>query len=206
MKEEIKEAMKFILGFMPWLLFLFISGHSLSSLERSLVICLVVCLVFGFQDLRRGFLLQWGTLFFFLASTILINGLRMMWLAVHMGILANAYLAFIMWTTIFVGNPFTLQYARVGLPKELWYDQNIISGCRFVAIVWGFLMLLGSGVSLLKYTHHGLLPEWLYFDISVGIIIFGIAFTSIYKQTKKKQREAAGEASANRRFDSPLNG
>jgi len=191
MKEEIKETVNFIFGFMPWIVFLFISGHSFSSLECSLLISLAVCLVFGFKDLRRGNLLQWGTLVFFVASTILINGLKIIWLAVHMGILANAYLAFIMWTTIFIGKPFPLQYARVGLPKELWYDENIIRGCRFIALVWGVLMLMATGVSFLKYTHHGLLPEWIYFDISVGIIIFGIAFTSIYKQVKKNQRRAS---------------
>jgi hypothetical protein len=190
-KEEIKEAIKFTFGFMPWIVFLFISGHSFSSLERSLLISLAVCAVFGFQDLRRGFLLQWGTLLFFVASTVLVNGLKIVWIAVHMGILANAYLAFIMWTTIFIGKPFPLQYARVGLPKELWYEENVIRGCRFIALVWGVLMLMATGVSLVKYTHHGLLPEWIYFDISVGIIMFGIAFTSIYKHMKKKQRGAS---------------
>jgi len=190
-KEEIKEAVKLIFGFMPWIVFLFISGHSFSSLEHSLLISLAICVLFGFQDLRRGFLLQWGTLLFFVASTILVNGFKIVWIAVHMGILANAYLAFIMWTTIFIGKPFPLQYARLGLPKELWYDENVIRGCRFIALVWGVLMLMATGVSLFKYTHHGLLPEWIYFDISVGIMIFGIAFTSIYKHMKKKQRGAS---------------
>ena len=190
MREEIRETTKFIFGFMPWIVFLFISGHSFSSLERSILISLAVCLVFGFRDIRRGFLLQWGTLLFFVASTILVNFLKIVWIAVHMGILANAYLAFIMWATIFIGKPFTLQYARLGLPKELWDDENVIRGCRFIATVWGFLMLTGTGVSLFKNTYQGLLPEWVYFDISVGLIVFGIAFTSVYKQVKKKQREA----------------
>lgn len=192
MKEGIQEALKFILGFMPWILFLFISGHSLGSLERALFICLGVCLVVGFQELRRGFLLQWGTLFFFLASIVLINGLKVMWIAIHMGILTNSYLALIMWATILAGTPFTLQYARAGLPEEMWEDENLIRGCRFVAIVWGVLMSAATAVSVFKYTHRGLFPEWVYFDISVGIIIVGIAFTSTYKQIKKRQREAAG--------------
>jgi carotenoid cleavage dioxygenase len=64
-KEEIEETIQFILGFMPWILFLFISGHSFASLEHALLICLAVCLVLGFKDLRKGFLLRWGTLLFF---------------------------------------------------------------------------------------------------------------------------------------------
>ena len=191
MKEDIKEVIKFILGFLPWILFLFISGHSLSSLERALVLSLTVCLVFGFRDLRRGFLLQWGTLLFFTACIILINGLKIIWMAVHMGILANAYLALIMWATIFIGTPFTLQYARAELPQEMWNDENLVRGCRFIALVWSFLMLTATGVSVFRYTHHGLFPEWVYFDISVGIIIFGITFTSVYKHLKKKQRQAS---------------
>jgi hypothetical protein len=176
---------------MPWILFLITSGHSFSSLERSLLISLAACLVFGFHDLRRGFLLQWTTLLlFFVASIILINGFEITWLAIHMGILANAYLAFIMWTIIFIGNPFTLQYARAGLPEELWYDVNVIRECRFIAIVWGILMLIAAGVQLFKYAYPGSIPEWIYFDISIGLIICGLAFTIIYKNIKKNQREA----------------
>ena len=187
MREELTDAIKFIFGFMPWILFLFTSGHSLSSLEHSLIISLAACLVFGFQGLRRGFLLQWGTLLFFVASIILINGFKIIWFAIHMGILANAYLASIMWISIFIGNPFTLQYARLDLPKELWHDVNVIRDCNFIAIVWGFLMLIATIVSILKYTYHGI-PEQVYFDISIGIVICGITFTSVYKQRKKKQR------------------
>jgi hypothetical protein len=171
--------------------FFFTSGHSISSLERSLLISLAACFVFGLQDLRRGFILQWATLLFFVASIILINGLEIIWLAIHMGILANAYLALIMWTSIFIGNPFTLQYARAGLPEELWYDENLIRSCRFIAIVWGVLMLISTGVALFKYANPGLIPEWIYFDISLGIIICGILFTSVYKNIKRNRRSIA---------------
>jgi len=185
MKGHIREVITFMLGFMPWILFFFISGHSLSSLERALIICFVVSFVIGFQDLRKGFFLAWGTISFFILCIILINGYKVTWFATHMTILANGFLASIMWVTIILGNPFTLQYARAEIPKELWYDENVIQGCRLIATVWGILMSIATGTSFFAFSHPGLLPSWIYFDISLAIMISGTLFTSIYKHHKK---------------------
>jgi carotenoid cleavage dioxygenase len=188
MKRELIESVKMMIGFMPWILFLFIGGNSLSSLERAILICLGACLVFGFSDLRRGFLLAWGSLSFFVLCAILINGFKVLWLATYMSILANAYLALIMWLTIFLKNPFTLQYARSSLPEELWHDDNVFKVCQFIALVWGCLILASTAISTFKFTHKDLLPEWVYTNISIGIMISGVAFTAIYRHIKKKQR------------------
>ena len=63
--RELKDAGMLLLGFLPWLLFLFFSGHSLGSLERVSWLCLAASLTFGFSELRSGFILQWGTLVLF---------------------------------------------------------------------------------------------------------------------------------------------
>jgi hypothetical protein len=187
--KEIKETLLLLLGFMPWILFLFISGHSLASLERSIIICLIAAIVFGFNDIRKGFILQWGTLLFFGFCFISLNLLKIVWIAIYMNILANGTLALIMWSSLLLGKPFVLQYARKNLPKERWNDPRIIRTCRFMTIVWGILMLLACAVSVLKITHQGLYPESMYFDASLSIITGGIAFTIIYKHYKRKQRE-----------------
>ena len=188
MKKEFIESVKMMLGFLPWILFLFIGGNSLSSLERAILICLGTCLVFGFSELRRGFLLAWGSLSFFALCAILINGFGILWLATYMSILANAYLALIMWLTILLKNPFTLQYARSSLPEELWHDENVFKACQFIASVWGCLLLASTAISVFKYTHRNLLPDWVYTNISIGFMISGIAFTTTYRHIKKRRR------------------
>ena len=118
--RDLRDLCVLLLGFMPWLLFLLISGHTLASLERAVVICLAASLTFGFVELRRGYILQWGTLIFFLACLVMVNLLNVVWGATHMDLLANSALALVMWLTLAVGRPFALQYARSELPKERW--------------------------------------------------------------------------------------
>ena len=187
--KEVKEIILFVIGFMPWLLFLFISGHSLSSLERAIVICLLSCLVFNFRELRRQYVLQLGTLFFFVAIFIAVNLLKIIWVAENMGILSNTFLAVIIWLTIAIGKPFTLQYARAELPKEKWNDIKLIKGCRFIAMIWGFLLSFSAVVSLYQVFRPNKYPKWIYFYISLVIIFLGIGFTTAYKHYKRKKRQ-----------------
>ena len=183
--KELKEIIKFLSGFMPWILFLFLSGHTLASLERSIIICLLASLIFGFRELRKGFVLQWGTLLFFTGCAITLNIMNVVFIAKNMGIISNGFLASLIWGTILIGKPFTLQYARADLPKERWNDPKVMRSCRFVAIVWALLLTFSTAISCFKVINQGLYPDWVYFDTSIGIILVGIIFTTLYKRYKK---------------------
>ncbi|MFH1877876.1 MAG: hypothetical protein ABH883_03625, partial [Candidatus Omnitrophota bacterium] len=154
--KELKELLKFIMGFMPWILFLFLAGHTLAGLERAIVICLLASLIFGFRQLRKGFVLQWGTLLFFACCAIVINFMKVTVFAKHMGIIVNGFLASIIWITILVGKPFTLQYARAELPKERWNDPRLVQGCRFMAMIWGILLTFSTIVACFRALNPGL--------------------------------------------------
>lgn len=193
--HELKDIGVLLLGFMPWLLFLFLSGHTLTSLERATVISLAASLTFGFGELRRGYILQWGTLFFFCSCAVLVNLLKVVWVATQMDLLANAVLACLMWLGIVVGKPFALQYARRELPRERWNDPKVVQGCRFITLVWAWLMTLAVLVSVIRRSALVHLPEWVYFDASVCIILAGLTFTTLFKRQKRLQRERAGTAS-----------
>jgi len=183
--STLKELLKFLSGFVPWILFLFLSGHALASLERSVIICLLASIIFGFRELRKGFILQWGTLFFFTGCAIALNLMNIMFVAKNMGIISSGFLASLIWLTIIIGKPFTLQYARADLPRERWDDPKIMRSCRFVAIIWALLLTLSTSISYFKTLKPTLYPDWVYFDISIGIILTGIIFTTLYKKHKR---------------------
>lgn len=185
--KELKEIIKFLLGFIPWLLFLFLSGHTLVSLERSIVICLLASLIFGFKELRKGFILQWGTFLFFAACAITVNLFHLIFVAKNMGIISNGSLACVVWGTILIGKPFTLQYAMAELPKERWTDPAVIHSCRFIAIIWASLLTFSSLVAYFRILNPALYPDWVYFDISMGVILGGTVFTSLYKKYRRSQ-------------------
>ena len=185
--KHLKEILTFLLGFAPWLLFLFLSGDTLTSLERAIIISLVASVIFGYRDLRNGFILSWGSLLFFASCVVTVNLLKMVFVAKNMGIIANGFLAAIIWLTILVGKPFTLQYARAELPKEQWNDPHLVKSCRFIAIVWGLLLTLSTSVSFFRALNPGLYPAWVYAGISIGTIIGGTIFTQVYKQRRRSQ-------------------
>lgn len=193
--RDLKDLGVLLLGFFPWFLFLFLSGHTLISLERATIVSLAACLILGFGELRRGFILQWGTLIFFSACFVTVDLFKVVWVATHMDLLANGALAITMWVTILLGRPFALQYARRDLPKEHWQDPKFIQGCYFITYVWAGLMSLAFAVSLVRRTSLLNWPDWVYFGMSLCIIVAGLTFTTIFKRQKRLQRETAGAAS-----------
>jgi len=187
--RELKELGLLLLGFVPWLLFLFLAGHSLASLELASVLCFAACLTFGFSELRAGYILQWGTLVFFACCVLLVNVLHVTWVAVHMDLLANLSLASIIWLTLLAGRPFALQYACKGLPKERWNDPAIIGACRFITLVWALVMTVAVGLSIYKRTPAPQAGDAAYFAMSLALIFGGIVFTTLFKRHKRLQKE-----------------
>lgn len=188
---DLKELGLLMLGFLPWMLFLFFSGHTMLSLKIAVVISLVASVTLGFGDLKRGFILQWGTCIFFLVCLIMVVFLNNKWIAMEMDLVSNLALSAIMWFTVLIGKPFALQYARRGLPKERWNDEKFIRGCRFITVVWACLMTFAVLISILKRTTWLPFPKWVYFDITVLNIVVGLTFTTIFKRKKRLQRERA---------------
>ena len=192
---DLKELGLLIMGFLPWMLFLFFSGHTMLSLKIAIVISLVASVTLGFGDLKRGFILSWGTSIFFLLCLIMVDFMNSVWMAMEMDLLSNLALAAIMWFTVLIGKPFALQYARRGLPKELWNNEKFIRGCRFITVVWACLMTFAVLISILKRTTWLPFPKWVYFDMTILNILVGLTFTTIFKRKKRLQREHAREDS-----------
>ena len=185
--KDLKEIINFLLGFMPWILFLIFSGQTFVSLERSILIGASASLIFGFKELRRGFLLQWGTLLFFIACVITVNGLKWVWVAKSMGIISNGFLACLVWGTLLIGKPFTLQYARAELPQERWNDPALVRSCQVIAIVWACLLSFLALMAGFKIMNPGLYPDRIYVGMTAAIMVGGIVFTTMYKKYKRSQ-------------------
>jgi hypothetical protein len=186
---DLKELGGLVLGFLPWLLFLFFSGHTLPSLERATIISLVACITVGFAELKRGFILAWGTLLFFSTCVITVNLYHIMWVAMYMDLLSNSALACVMWLTLLLGKPFVLQYARRDLPRERWNEPDLIQGCRLMTIVWASLMSVSVVLSIVRRSSLIHLPGWVYFGLSLVIIMSGLTYTTVYKRKKRMMRQ-----------------
>jgi hypothetical protein len=64
-REDVTDLLKILLGFFPWILFGIMAGPPLTRLEIALAVSLTAGLALGFNQLRKGFFLTWGSLLFF---------------------------------------------------------------------------------------------------------------------------------------------
>jgi hypothetical protein len=189
--RDIKDLGDLLLGFIPWLLFLLFAGHSMTSLENAIIVSLLASLIVGFGDLKRGYILAWGTSIYFCFCAVFVNLLCVAWVTNYMDLLANSVLAGTMWLTILVGKPFAMQYAKRDVPKEQWDTPKFFHACRFITLVWACLMSLSVGISVLRRSSIVDLPEWVYKDASLCIILTGFTITTLFRRKKRLQREKA---------------
>ena len=183
-----KDLLKILLGFLPWILFGILAGPSLTSLEIALAVALAATLALGLKQLCKGFFLTWGSLLFFLVSFILVAFLKNLWVAEHMDLLARATLAVIAWGSIITGRPFTLQYARESVLEALWHTPGFIHTGYFISIVWGIIFLIALGASLFR-PFLDQLAGWLYPLLATGSMFLGIIFTQWYVHRVRRARQ-----------------
>ncbi len=188
-----KELWGILLGFFPWIMFAAVSGPSLPRLNLALALSLAAVLALGYRQLRRGFFLTWGSLLFFGLSLLAIGGLKILWPARHMDLLARAALALIAWASILAGRPFTMQYARETVPEAYWHTPSFIRASYVIAMVWGVIFVLATGACLAQPYLPLRAPAYQLF--SVGIMVSGVAFTRWYSARVRKARQGRNDGS-----------
>jgi hypothetical protein len=183
-----KDLLKILLGFLPWILFGIMAGPSLFRLETALAVSLAATLALGLKQLRKGFFLTWGSLLFFSLSLIMVAFLKNLWVIEHMDLLARATLAAIAWGSIIAGQPFTLQYARESVPEALWRTPGFIHSNYAISMVWGIIFLIALGASLFR-PYLDQVSGWLYHFLATGTMFLGIIFTQWYVHRVRRARQ-----------------
>ena len=183
-----KDLLKILLGFLPWILFGIMAGPPLTRLEAALAVAWLAGLALGFKQLRKGFFLTWGSLLFFSVSLVLVAFLKNLWVIEHMDLLARGTLAAIAWGSIIAGQPFTLQYARESVPEAYWRTPGFIHAGYVISMVWGIIFLIALGASLSR-PYLDQLAGWLYELLATGTMFLGIIFTQWYVHRVRKARQ-----------------
>ena len=153
------DTIKLMLAFSPWIAFWIISsGHSMLRLQVGICVATVLVAVMGLTKLHRGAIL-WAGVLFFAFALVSVAWLRDMWVIQHLGVLASGTLFVSTLFSVFIGRPFTEDYAREHVPAELWDSPAFIRGCYTVTTAWGFIFLVNTMVNLAKL-YHPEASEW----------------------------------------------
>ena len=189
---KMKQLFSILLGFLPWIVFGVISGPSLWRLNAAIIAALALVPIMGYKQLAKGFILTWGSLLFFGVILVMVVLFRNLWVINNLDILSQGTLAAIAWLSIFLGKPFVLQYARETVPPERQASPVFYRTCRTLAVIWGVVFLIATGMSAAKT--YGLWADGLgYQAVSLGLIGLGLWLNHWYPQYVRRRAKIGVE-------------
>ena len=187
------DAVKLLLAFSPWIAFWIIaSGHSMLRLQVGIVVAAALVAVMGITRLHRGAIL-WAGVIFFAFALITVVGLKEEWVIHRLGLLASGTLFVATLLSVTLGHPFTEEYAREHVPKELRDSPEFIQSCFIVTGVWGFIFLANTMINVAKF-HYPNAGEMIYQGGQVAFLVAGILFTTIFSRRARRNRGLAQTA------------
>ncbi|MBI5346494.1 MAG: hypothetical protein HZB76_05070 [Chlamydiae bacterium] len=178
---------KIIITFLPWIIFKVLSSFSLDLA----IIAAIISSSLAYATLKKGFILEWGTLIFFLISFIFIVILNNSWFTRYRDLLSTLTLTIIAWGSVLAKRPFTAQYAKLEVSKEYWNSKVFLSINNIMSIAFGLLFLFNVFTDLFEL-HHGkashLVLSWSVFGInSLFVYLFPKHFPNWYKKRYLKE-------------------
>jgi hypothetical protein len=185
MKKQIMSFLRLLLGFGPWLAFLFIAHGSLFRLKLALIIALVLSIIMGVTRCNRGVTL-WVGLFFFSSASLAVIVFNNMWVVKHIGLGASGLLAISAWLSIIFGKPFTIEYAKQEVDPSLWNNPTFIKINMIISSAWGLTFTINAILAWGKMEKL-ILPELGYEIISYFLLITTSVFTSWYPDHVRKK-------------------
>ncbi len=167
-----------LLSFVPWLLYIFATGSNhwgIATGGGAILFILYLVIVNRRSTIK---LMDWTALAIFLTGTFLVIGLRWAAFPIYHVIMIWSFFAVAAWTSIGIGKPFTLAYAREEQPfPEIWNLPVFVRLNQIMALFWAGLFSVNVGFALLAFRIGGdfgkLVPGFL---IPTAVLICGFVF------------------------------
>jgi len=179
---------KMMLSFAPWIAFLILARNGLAQVKFALAVAFVVNVAMAVTRLHRG-ALMWAGNIFFLFALIAIGGFNNMWALKHLGVLANGALAAGVIGGMFLGKPFTLEYAKQNVDPSRWSDPGFVRTNMILSGAWGGVFVVNMGFAWAKMTEAA--PEAICEILSYSGLIGTALFTRWYAARAHRKAEAA---------------
>jgi hypothetical protein len=178
-------------GFAPLIVYGVLAGSSVPGVVFALGAALVVTVVVGFADLRKGRILTWATLLMFGILLFALGVVGVTGILPFMGMLIYAALAAVSFGSILAKIPFTLQYAREMVDRALWENPVFIRVNVLMTGVWSGLFAINLTLSYLTFAHPQT-PGGITSSLTYLVLIAGIIFTIWYPgHVQKKHAHAS---------------
>ncbi|MDF5709171.1 MAG: hypothetical protein PUP90_16285 [Nostoc sp. S4] len=174
-----------ILGFLPWIIYSEFANRGERGILHGVIIALILAVILGRDNLRKGFILDWCTVAFFAFVLIVGVYLQHPFVTQHPGLFADGALAVIAIGSLLVGIPFTIQYAREQTAQEHWNSPIFIRVNQILTLTWGITFALSAlGGWLLPLNAYTVL----HLALLAIAILMTVRFPSWYRDRALKNR------------------
>lgn len=177
--------MSIFLNVFPWIIYwLFISFNKIEMAAISgLITTLIVILLDSMKKLHIK-ILQLGGLIFFLILSSLYFFIDLNKIGKWGGAIGEVAITLIIFISILIKKPFSIQFAKETTPKEVWDTKRFLHINYVISWVWFFALLINSIFSFLFVT---IMPvkTWVNWVVALSFVAFAIIFTNIYKKHAK---------------------
>jgi hypothetical protein len=194
-QKQISGKLIGLLAFLPWLVYIFASGRNHWGIATAggTIMCLVYLAMLRRQATIK--LMDWTTLSFFVAASILTIGLHSTVLATYQVMIIWSFYAVTGWASIALGRPFTAAYAREEQPPEVWELPIFHRVNGIMTLFWCRLFSVNVGFGAIAVMVGGnlgkLVPGFL---IPTGLLIYGFIFSKRFPMHYVQRVNAAAAA------------
>jgi hypothetical protein len=184
-----------VLSAVPWVLYFTLGGFGQPAL--AVIAGLAVVVYATIAQVRRGQSLKmpdWVTLAFFAIGTVsmTLGATSRAYFSEFSGVLVWVLFAGAAWTSIMIGAPFTLQYARESSPPEHWENPIFIRTNVLLTLMWASVFTFNLVVAIVTMNPSGSPPAYAYV-VQTATTIGAAVFTARYSAMVRR-RAIAGAA------------
>lgn len=182
MKKEILETT------LPWILYPVLCVLFPAHVELAVIIAGLSSIIFEIKNLRKGFVLSWGSVVFFVFMFVNVCVFHNQFIAHYSWIMTNSALVLIAVGSIILGKPFTMQYAREMVSEDKWRHPLFIKINYIMTAFWGVIFLLGIIIHVVRI-YYPELGRYTYEFFTYSSIIFGVWFSKNFPRWYRKRRQ-----------------
>ena len=174
-----KKKLNLFTSFLPWISFSVLSAiYPLWSLPSAILLSLC-----SINKLMNGFVLDWGSLIFFIVVFIDVQVFHNLWLIHHMSIIVSFFFVAIAGFSLLINKPFTLQYAKLEVEKDKWNSPHFFRINQLMTGGFGIIFLIMALITLYRSYHPHFLNQWLVWGVGMFVqVMFIDKFPKWYRK------------------------
>jgi hypothetical protein len=188
--------MSILLGLTPFIVFFVLMRlvHPLAGLGAAFAVSVVM----GFIQWRRGEsikVLEIGSLALFGVLVLYTLIAAPQWTVATVRLAVDGGLFLVALTSLIVGQPFTLQYARESVPQEFWTSPVFFTTNVRITAVWtvAFAIMTGADAAA-QYVEA--IPLWVDIAATIAAFLGAVWFTRWYPAVVRRRVGLAGNPSS----------